>query len=231
MPAQAERFSPWTLVKFVLALPAFFALFLFLPGGTWAWPLGWLFILVFILATLAASITLWFVNPDIYVARSRFRKDTKRWDKILLPFILSAMFAIFPIAALDDARFHWSPLAPWVVGVGYFLFMVGYALMAWAQGLNRFFEPTVRLQTDRGQYVVDRGPYAVVRHPGYAAAVLFFAGIALALGSWWALIPAAIASALLILRTRWEDDTLQAELPGYQDYTRRVRYRLIPGVW
>lgn len=231
MSAPTERFSPWTLVKFVLALPAFFALFLFLPAGTWAWPRGWLFILVFILLTLAASITLWFVNPDIYVARSRFRKDTKRWDKILLPFILLAMFAIFPIAALDDARFHWSQVPPWVVALGYFLFVVGYALMAWAQGVNRFFEPSVRLQTDRGQFVVDRGPYAVVRHPGYAAAVLFFAGIALALGSWWALLPATIASALLILRTRWEDDTLKAELPGYQDYTRRVRSRLIPGVW
>ena len=84
---------------------------------------------------------------------------------------------------------------------------------------------------DRGQKVIDTGPYAVVRHPGYVGGVLFCVGAALCLGSVWALIPAVLTSALLILRTRWEDQTLQAELPGYRAYTERVRYRLLPGVW
>jgi hypothetical protein len=97
-----------------------------------------------------ASAILWFINPEIYIARSRFRKDTKRWDKILLPFLLAAMLGIFPVAALDDGRFHWFSV-PWsIVGVGYFLFLAGFALTAWAQAVNRFFEPTVRIQTDRG---------------------------------------------------------------------------------
>jgi protein-S-isoprenylcysteine O-methyltransferase Ste14 len=96
--------------------------------------------------------------------------------------------------------------------------------------VNKFFEPTVRIQTDRGHKVIDGGPYALVRHPGYAGGSLLFVGIALCLGSLWALIPAGLASALLVLRPLWEDQTLQAELPGYKEYAQRVRYRLIPGV-
>jgi protein-S-isoprenylcysteine O-methyltransferase Ste14 len=228
---QAEGFDPWPLVRFAVALPVFFALCLFLPAGTWAWQRGWLFVLVFIVTMVLSAVALWLVNPDIYVARSRIRKDTKRWDKILLPFILLAMGAILPVAALDDGRFHWFPTAWWVVALGYFLCLAGFALTAWAQAVNRFFEPTVRIQTDRGHKVIDSGPYAFVRHPGYVAAMVMFAGLALSLGSLWALIPAGIASALLVLRTRWEDDTLQAELPGYNEYSQRVRRRLMAGIW
>ena len=81
-----------------------------------------------------------------------------------------------------------------------------------AEAVNKFFEVTVRIQTERGQRVIDTGPYAIVRHPGYVGGVLFCVGTALCLGSLWALIPAGLASALLILRTQWEDQTLQAEL-------------------
>ena len=111
------------------------------------------------------------------------------------------------------------------------MILVAMAIIAWAQAVNRFFEPGVRIQADRGHTVIDAGPYAVVRHPGYVAACLLFVGIALSLGSLWALIPAAISSSILILRTRWEDRTLRAELVGYEQYTQRVRFRLIPGVW
>src|SRR3954447_9748471 len=98
-------------------------------------------------------------------------------------------------------------------------------ITARSQAGNRFFEPGVRIQTERGHRVIDIGPYAVVRHPGYVAACLLFAGIALSLGSLWALIPAGLSCSLLILRTRWEHRTLQAELDGYEEYTQRVRSR------
>jgi protein-S-isoprenylcysteine O-methyltransferase Ste14 len=97
--------------------------------------------------------------------------------------------------------------------------------------VNKFFEPTVRIQTDRGHRVIDTGPYAIVRHPGYAFGSGFFLGMPSALGSYWALIPAALVCPLLVLRTIWEDQTLREELPGYKEYAQRVRYRLIPGVW
>jgi len=118
-----------------------------------------------------------------------------------------------------------------VVLLGYALLGAGIALGAWAQAVNRFFEPGVRLQRERGQQVVSTGPYAIVRHPGYVSAFMVFAGLALALGSYWALVPAAIASAILVVRTAWEDALLRARLDGYAAYAGRVRYRLLPGVW
>jgi protein-S-isoprenylcysteine O-methyltransferase Ste14 len=89
--------------------------------------------------------------------------------------------------------------------------------------VNKFAEPAVRIQTDRGHKVVDTGPYAIVRHPSYVAGIPLFLGIALCLGSLWAIVPAVLASVLLILRTQWEDQTLQAELPGYKEYREKVR--------
>src|SRR5215831_7220789 len=228
---QPQGVNKRRLVVSLLALPVYFALFMFLPAGTWAWAKGWLFIGVFLGTLAVVALYLWRVNPEVVVARSGFHEGTKRWDKILLRFFLAAVYAIIPVAALDDGRFHWLPVPWWVCGVGYVLFLVGMGIVTWAEAVNKFFEVTVRIQTDRGQKVIDTGPYAVVRHPGYVAAVLLSVGSALCLGSVWALIPAGLASFLLILRTRWEDQTLQAELPGYQEYTGRVRYRLLPGVW
>jgi protein-S-isoprenylcysteine O-methyltransferase Ste14 len=139
--------------------------------------------------------------------------------------------AIFPVAGLDAGRFHWSHVPLGVVVLGYVLFCIGYFLSIWVYRVNRFAEPTVRIQTDRGQRVIDTGPYALVRHPLYLGALLMWAGIPLSLGSLWALLPGALGAVVLVVRTILEDRTLQAELPGYQDYTHRVRHRLIPGVW
>ena len=89
----------------------------------------------------------------------------------------------------------------------------------------------MRIQKERGQTVIDTGPYALVRHPMYLGALLLFAGIPLALGSFWALVPAAVAAVVVLIRTVMEDRTLHEELPGYREYANRVRRRLIPGVW
>ena len=103
--------------------------------------------------------------------------------------------------------------------------------MTWAESVNKFFEPSVRIQTDRGHRVIDGGPYAIVRHPGYVSGFFVFIGMPVSLGSWWALIPAFLLCMLLVVRTIWEDQTLRKELVGYEAYAQRVRYRLIPGVW
>jgi protein-S-isoprenylcysteine O-methyltransferase Ste14 len=102
------------------------------------------------------------------------------------------------------------------------LFLMGMGIVTWAESPNKFFEVTFRIQTERGHKVIDTGPYAIVRHPGYVGGILFSVGTALCLGSLWALLPAGLASALLILWTQWEDRTLHAELPGYKEYTQRV---------
>jgi protein-S-isoprenylcysteine O-methyltransferase Ste14 len=219
------------LIRFLLGLPVYFALCMFLPAGTWTWTKGWLFVGVFVGTLAVVGLYLWRVNPEVVVARTSLHAGTKHWDKILLRLLLPTMYAIIPVAALDDGRFHWFPVPWWVCGVGYVLFLVGRGILTWAEAVNKFFEVTVRIQSDRGHKVIDIGPYAIVRHPGYVGGIFFFMGTALCLGSVWALIPAGLASGLLILRTRWEDQTLQAELPGYKEYTQRVRYRLIRGMW
>jgi protein-S-isoprenylcysteine O-methyltransferase Ste14 len=188
------------------------------------------FVSLFVGTLVLAILYVGIVNPEVILARIRFHKGTKRWDTILLCLLFPAIYAIFLVAALDYGR-HWSPVPWWICGVGYVLFLAGVGVFSWAMAVNKFFERTVRIQTDRGHKVIDTGPYAIVRHPGYAGFVLFFVGGALCLGSLWALIPAGLASGLLILRTRWEDQTLQADLPGYKEYAQRVRYKLIPGMW
>ena len=228
---EPERLDRRRMALSLMATPLALALLLFLPAGTWAWVRGWLFVLVFLVAFTLAALYLWRVNPEVVVARSRTHRGTKGWDRILLGFWFLAFGAIFPVAALDDGRFHWLPVPWWVCAIGYVLLLVGIGITAWAEAVNKFYEPTVRIQVERGHRVIDTGPYAVVRHPGYVAGFLTFVGIALSLGSLWALIPAGVSSLLLILRTRWEDQTLQAELAGYKQYTERVCYRLIPGVW
>jgi protein-S-isoprenylcysteine O-methyltransferase Ste14 len=207
------------------------ALLLFVPAGSLSWTRGWLFLLVLVTMIGVSARYLWRINPEIFAARSRIQPGTKRWDRILLGILFSAMLAIVPVGALDDGRFHWSRMSWWFVGFGYLLLITGTAITAWAQAVNRFFEPGVRIQTERGHHVVDTGPYRIVRHPGYFAACLLFAGIALALGSWWALVPAGLAALLIVIRTEWEDRTLHAGLAGYEAYAQRVRFRLIPGVW
>jgi protein-S-isoprenylcysteine O-methyltransferase Ste14 len=191
----------------------------------------YLFSMVFLFTVLLAALYLWRVNPEVLVARIRPHKGTKRWDKLLLCFLIPAISAVAVVAVLDKGWFHWLPVPWWVCGIGYVLFLVGVAIITSAEAVNKFFEKTVRIQTDRGHKVIDTGPYGIVRHPGYVGFMLFFVGTALCLGSVWTLLPAGLTCALLVLRTRWEDQTLQAELPGYKEYTERVRYRLIPGVW
>lgn len=218
-------------VGYAIGLPFSLLGLLFLPAGSIGWRAGWLFVAVVILAFGISALVLARVNPIIFRARSRFQPGTKRWDKVLLSVILPAMVAIIPVAALDAGRFHWSVVPLWGVALGYAALLSGIAITAWAQAVNPFFEPGVRIQAERHQYAIDTGPYRFVRHPGYISALLMFFGMAFALGSFWAIAPAALAAALLVLRASWEDRLLRAELPGYADYARRVRCRLIPYVW
>ena len=213
----------WSLLIFVLCL--------FLPAGTLAWSRGWLFFVVTVAASFVIALYLQRVNPDVVAARVNRHEGTKGWDRVLLRLFIPALVSILPVAALDDGRYHWFPVPWFVCGIGYVLLVAGMAGLTWAESVNKFFEPTVRIQTDRGHTVVDFGPYAIVRHPGYVSAFLVFIGSPLSLGSLWALIPAVMACLLLVVRTNLEDRTLRTELPGYDGYAQRVRYRLIPGVW
>ena len=108
---------------------------------------------------------------------------------------------------------------------------LAYAISPWAMRVNAYFSKIVRIQEDRGHSVVSSGPYRIVRHPTYLGTILFELVTPIMLGSLWALIPGALTALLFIVRTALEDRTLREELPGYQAYAERVRYRLLPGVW
>jgi protein-S-isoprenylcysteine O-methyltransferase Ste14 len=228
---EPEPMSRTKAIAYAVGLPLGLLAVVFLPVGRFDWLPGWYFIVFVGAAYGASALILARVNPAIYRARSRFQPGTKRWDLILLWLMLPAMVAEVPLATFDAGRMAWSAVPLSVVILGYALLGAGIAVSAWAQAVNRFFEPGVRIQRERGQNIISSGPYAFVRHPGYVGALMMFAGIALALASWWALVPAVWAGAVLILRTSWEDALLQAELDGYADYARRVRFRLVPGIW
>jgi protein-S-isoprenylcysteine O-methyltransferase Ste14 len=205
---------------------------MFGPAGTLAWPRGWWFIAVLVALVLISMAVLWRLNPEIFAARRTIAAEgTKRWDYVIMAFVFAGFALIPPVAALDDARFHWAPTPDWLVLLGYLLLIAGFAGLTWAQAVNRHFEPSVRIQTDRGHTVIDTGPYAIVRHPGYITGSVMVVGIALSLGSLWALVPAMIVVIALVVRTLLEEQTLHAELPGYTQYAQRVTRRWIPGVW
>ena len=123
---------------------------------------------------------------------------------------------------MDGRAIYWASVI---------LYLVGQAIFQWARRTNEYFSSVVRIQTDRGQTVCREGPYRYVRHPGYVGGFLFTLTSGLVLGSWPAFVPQLIASLLLIWRTAREDKTLQAELPGYTEYAKETRFRLLPGVW
>lgn len=217
------------LSRLAASIALVFAL-LFIPGGTLDWPLGWLFMVVFVAAMALAVAILWRANPDIFVARNRIQPGTKGWDYPYIILIITGFLAIAVLAGLDH-RHGWAQGPVWVVVLGYGLFAIAFALQIWAQAVNRHFEPGIRIQTERGHAVIDKGPYGLVRHPGYVGGALLAVSLALALDSLVSLLPASVVVLTLIARTRAEDKMLQRELPGYADYALRVRHKWVPGLW
>jgi len=172
-------------------------------------------------------------NPELLVDRlKRKREGSKLWDEVLMRVSnLTMLIAIPIIAGLDVGRFHWSNLDVHFVTLGLVLLTVSSVLLNWAMIVNPFFEPTVRIQKDRGHKVITSGPYKIVRHPGYLAGILFALSAPLIIGSLYTFIPVGIYTLLIVIRTLLEDRTLHKELNGYSKYAEKVRYRLIPGLW
>jgi protein-S-isoprenylcysteine O-methyltransferase Ste14 len=212
----------------------FIPLLLLATGGDVGWWQAWVFSLLIVAAGIGGRIWAERRHPGLLAERQNIEKapGVKSWDKVLAPLMaVSISFPLVIVAGLDH-RYGWSPVFPiWLNIFGLALIAIGYAFADWALVENRFFSGMVRIQTDRGHVVCDSGPYRIVRHPGYAGNILALPGIALALSSAWTLIPVAVALIITVLRTALEDRTLQEELPGYRDYARRVRYRLMPGIY
>jgi len=207
---------------------------LFISAGSMNWPMGWVYILVSVSITAFSRFVILRRHPDLAAERAGYQslEGVKSWDRKLMPWVaLYGPFIQVAVCGLNR-RFSWAPAVPllWQV-VG----MVALALSSlwgvWAMASNPFFSALVRIQKERGHTVVSSGPYRFVRHPGYVGGIVANAAGPLALGSVWALIPGTLTSILMIIRTALEDRTLQEELDGYTEYARRVRYRLLPGIW
>ena len=232
-PKVAQAALPRQWINLVVAY-LFIPLVLLLCGGDFGWWQAWVYSLLIVAAGPGGRIWAERRHPGLLAERQNMEKiqSAKAWDKVLAPLMaLSVSFPLVIVAGLDH-RFGWSPVFPlWLIVLGFLLVSLGYAFAAWALAENRFFSSVVRIQTDRGHVVCDSGPYRIVRHPGYAGNMLALPGIVLALSSLWTLIPVAVALIIAVIRTVLEDQTLQNELPGYRDYARRVRYRLIPWIY
>lgn len=199
----------------------------------WSWWEAWVNALICIGGFAISRILAARKNPDLIAERAKMLQhdDAKSWDKILAPLVSLGSGFMFVAAGLD-AVFHWSsPFGLPVKLIALLVILAAFAFSSWALLENRFFSVMVRIQTDRGQYVISTGPYAWIRHPGYLGALVTYIAMPILLDSIWALLPAFILVIALIARTALEDKTLQAELPGYADYARKVHYRLLPGVW
>jgi len=227
-----EKARARTIALMAFAYVMIFAMIagMFMLAGRWDYWQGWLFGALLVLRMVASTV-LFADKPEFVFERvNLFARGTKWWDRVFWAFYGPAFFAVFVIAPLDAGRFGWSGELPlWAYAAGYAAVFAGFSIHVWSMWVNRFFVSTVRLQ--KGQAVIQEGPYKIVRHPGYVAGILLAAGSSLALGSYWGLVPAGMVAVLLIIRTQLEDETLRKELKGYKEYAKKVRYRLLPGVW
>jgi protein-S-isoprenylcysteine O-methyltransferase Ste14 len=179
---------------------AFFAALLFIPAGGWDWPEGWAYLALFSACSLATGAWLWKTDPDLLAARmqSPLSREQKPRDRAIAIAMLIVFCAWVILIALDAHRFQWSQAPLWAQVVGAALIV--WSFWGWTRVLraNSFAATTVRVQSEREQYVISTGPYAVVRHPMYAYAIPFSIGTPLMLGSLWGLLglvpsPASVA--------------------------------------
>lgn len=204
---------------------------LFWSAGRIDWWPPWAAIAVWSVWFAAMDIIVLRLNPDLLAERLSPPKGAKAWDRAILSLMRLTTLARYILAGLDQ-RYGWTgsfPLAVQIIAL--IVCFIGTALFIWAMASNTFFSQIVRIQSDHGHTVATGGPYRYVRHPGYLGMLLFELAISTMLASWWAIILGGLYAVFLILRTALEDRTLQAELAGYEDYARQVRYRLVPGIW
>lgn len=214
------------ILRVLLAIVVLVAL-VFGCAGRWDLPFAWAYLAVLVGAMVA---TLLVADPDLL--RERAKPGSGGIDRklrfVALPFFVGHL----AVAGLDVGRFHWSGrFAAGLQIAGLVGLAASIGLSVWAMRQNRFYSPVVRIQSERGHYVVTGGPYRWVRHPGYAGALLSILCGGPALGSWWAMLVLAPMVVLTLRRTVIEDRYLREHLEGYVDYAKRVRYRLVPGIW
>jgi len=228
----SERgFGVATAAAIVVLSALVFAALIFWPAGRLDWPAGWLCLAAMVIGFSAVTAHVAAVTPSLIRRRAKIGAGTPWWDRLLVPIFQLAFVAVLVVGGLDAGRHPENALPVWSRGIGLLAMIAAMLLLGWAMGQNPHFEATVRIQSDRQHRVITSGPYRIVRHPGYSAGILLLLAMALVLGSAWAIVPALLGSAGLVVRTVLEEAFLSERLDGYRDYLCRTRFRLIPRVW
>jgi protein-S-isoprenylcysteine O-methyltransferase Ste14 len=203
---------------------------LFGSAGTIRYWQAWVYVAIFVVASVPTSVYLMKKDPALLARRMRggpiFEKE--RTQRIIMTFTSLGFIAILVVPGLDR-RFGWSAVPAWAVVLGDLLVAIGFLLIFVVYHANTFTAATI--QVAPGQTVISTGPYAIVRHPMYASGALYMFGIPLALASYWGYLALAAMMPFLLWRLVDEERILRRDLPGYADYRRRVRYRLVPFIW
>jgi protein-S-isoprenylcysteine O-methyltransferase Ste14 len=204
----------------------------FLSAGRIDLPRAWIFFGLYFVSLLLNMVILLKLNPEVIRARSEISTGKmKWWDKIFGVLYTAFLFLMFIVCGLDVGRFQLSSPGTEFLAVGVIIFVVGWVFVVWAMVENKFFEAAVRVQKERDHSVVSTGPYNIVRHPGYVGMILYYGCAPFIIGSLYGLIPALLLAVAFVFRTYFEDRMLYEELSGYEEYTRKVRYRLVPFIW
>lgn len=208
----------------------FFAVLLCVPAGTIRYWQAWVFIAVFMIATMGPSMYLAVKHPEALARRMHGgpKAETRPVQKVAIWAILASVVGTGVVSALDW-RFGWTHVPTAVVVLGNVVVGVSLVAAQWVVIQNNFAGASISVEAD--QPVISTGLYGIVRHPMYICALIMMLATPLALGSYWGLIPVLAAAPALMARIFDEEKMLRTELPGYLDYTRKVRYRLVPYVW
>lgn len=214
------------LTKFACGL-LLVGLLIFLPAGTLAYAQGWLLMGLLFGPMLVAGFVMLAKSPA-FLKKRLDAKEKQATQKGVVGFFGLMFVAGFVVAGLDF-RFGWSDVPTWVIVTASVLFLVSYGLYAEVMRENAYLSRTIKVE--EGQKVVDTGLYGIVRHPMYAATILLFLMMPLVLGSWYALIVFGFYPLIIVIRLRDEETLLTRELPGYEAYKQKVKYRIIPFIW
>lgn len=215
-----------TLLTFMVTIVV-----IFVSAGRFNYWQGWLFVGFYVVFAVLTS-GRYICRRGLVSERLNPGPGVKWWDRIIFRIFAALCFVIIVVSSFDAGRFGWSSEFPLFVYVlSNAVMYISYSFIIWAMFTNDFFSSRVRIQSDRGQYVVRSGPYSFVRHPGYLGVIFWLPSLSLVLGSLWGLVPAGLAMITILIRTYLEDQMLKKELTGYIEYSQQVRYRLLPGVW
>ena len=214
-----------------IAAVVVFALLWFGIAGRLTWWQAWTFLLVLLAYVGALFWRLSRLNPELLQERNLPADKAEGWDRVVMALYSAILLILLITTALDAGRHLWSSVPLGIQLVGWLLLIFAGATVWHVMMTNAYLSSWARIQQDRDQVVVQRGAYSRIRHPMYLGIIVAFLGMPLALGSWWALIPSMLIVALFIYRTHREDLMLVHGLTGYVEYTRKVRYRLLPGIW